>query len=167
MLLCGCLWFAGALSLENLLYLLGGSAVLYVFVAVLGIHVGMNYANSRHRHRHQPGHGVLSVCGRGHVHADDGGLQRLVSGPVAAVLGLHDRRRRGPLCGLGGQKPVGGHRLASFLCPFATFYAITSFLLDYTFGVFLVTIIAYGFTTAAMLIPAIYEFDVATGRTTE
>ena len=25
---------------------------------------------------------------------------------------------------------------------------------------------AYGFTTAAMLIPAIYEFDVATGRTT-
>ena len=24
----------------------------------------------------------------------------------------------------------------------------------------------YGFTTAAMLVPAIYEFDVATGRTT-
>ena len=57
--------------------------------------------------------------------------------------------------------------MASFLCPFATFYAITSFLLDYTLGVFLVTIGAYGFTTAAMLIPAIYEFDVATGRTTE
>jgi hypothetical protein len=25
---------------------------------------------------------------------------------------------------------------------------------------------AYGFTTAAMLVPAIYEFDVAAGRTT-
>ena len=31
---------------------------------------------------------------------------------------------------------------------------------------FLVTVAAYGFTTAAMLVPAIYEFDVATGRTT-
>jgi hypothetical protein len=33
-------------------------------------------------------------------------------------------------------------------------------------GVFLVTAAAYGFATAAMLVPAIYEFDVATGRTT-
>jgi len=31
---------------------------------------------------------------------------------------------------------------------------------------FLVTVAAYGFTTAAMLVPAICEFDVATGRTT-
>ena len=30
MLLCGCLWSGGAMSLENLLYLLGGLAVLYV-----------------------------------------------------------------------------------------------------------------------------------------
>jgi hypothetical protein len=29
-----------------------------------------------------------------------------------------------------------------------------------------VTVATYGFATAAMLIPAIYEFDVATGRTT-
>ena len=45
--LCGYLWLAGELSLENLLYVLGGSAVLYFFVAVLGLHAGMNYENSR------------------------------------------------------------------------------------------------------------------------
>ena len=57
--------------------------------------------------------------------------------------------------------------MASFLCPIATFYAITSFLLRLsTLAVFLVVAAAYGFTTAAMLVPAIYEFDVATGRTT-
>jgi hypothetical protein len=33
-------------------------------------------------------------------------------------------------------------------------------------GVFVVAAVVYGFSTAAMLIPAIYEFDVATGRTT-
>ena len=31
--------------------------------------------------------------------------------------------------------------------------------------VFLVTVLTYGFATAAMLIPAVAEFDVATGRT--
>jgi len=31
--------------------------------------------------------------------------------------------------------------------------------------VFLVTVAAYGFTTAAMMIPAVYEFDVEMGRT--
>jgi hypothetical protein len=56
--------------------------------------------------------------------------------------------------------------LASFACPFATFYAITSFLLQYTLSVFLVTLVTYGFATLAMLVPAIYEFDVATGRAT-
>ena len=56
--------------------------------------------------------------------------------------------------------------MASLLCPAATFYAITSFLLDHTLGPFLVVLFTYGFATAAMLVPAIFEFDVATGRTT-
>ena len=67
---------------------------------------------------------------------------------------------------LGARNPSTAIGVASFLCPFATFYAITSFFLNYTLGVFLVAAGAYGFATAAMLIPAIYEFDVATGRTT-
>ena len=47
MVLCVYLWFAGAVSGENLLYLLGGLAVMNVFVAMLGVHAGMTYGNSR------------------------------------------------------------------------------------------------------------------------
>ena len=68
---------------------------------------------------------------------------------------------------LGSRNPSPAIALASLLVPFATFYAITSFLLQYTLSVFLVTLLAYGFTTAALLVPALYEFDVAMGRTTE
>ena len=67
---------------------------------------------------------------------------------------------------LGVRNPSTAIGLASFACPLATFYAITSFFLNQTHLVFVVTVAAYGFTTAAMLIPAIDEFDVATGRTT-
>ena len=67
---------------------------------------------------------------------------------------------------LGARNPSTAIGLASFACPFLTFYAITSFLLGHTAVVSLVTVAAYGFATAAMLVPAIAEFDVATGRTT-
>ena len=55
---------------------------------------------------------------------------------------------------------------ASFLCPIATFYAITCYLTEppSPLAMFLVVAGAYGFTIAAMLVPAICEFDVATGR---
>ena len=46
MLLAAALWLAGSLSLENLLFVLGGLAVLYVFAATLGLHAGMTYVNS-------------------------------------------------------------------------------------------------------------------------
>ena len=131
---------------------------------------GMNYENSRTRHRHQPGHGLLPLRGRGHLHADHDRLQRLVQRPVAAVPGLHDRRRLGLYVALGAKNPSTAIGLASFACPFATFYAITSFLRGDQGDMLIVSGgrgAAYGFTTAAMLIPAIYEFDVTTGRTTE
>ena len=44
--------------------------------------------------------------------------------------------------------------------------AITSFLVGNYGSVFLLTVGTYGFATWAMLVPAIYVFDVATGRTT-
>jgi hypothetical protein len=62
---------------------------------------------------------------------------------------------------LGARNPSTAIGVASFLCPFATFYAITSLLLGATLGVALVTAAAYGFATAAMLVPALSEFDVA------
>jgi hypothetical protein len=67
---------------------------------------------------------------------------------------------------LGARNPSPAIALASFLSPAATFWAITSLLLGNTLSVFLVAVVTYGFATTAMLIPAIFEFDVATGRTT-
>ena len=67
---------------------------------------------------------------------------------------------------LGIRNPSPAIFVASLCVPFATFYAIVSFLLDNSLAVFLVMAAAYGFSTAAMLIPAIFEFDVAMGRTT-
>ncbi len=164
--LCLGLWLGGALSLENLIYLVGGLTVLYAFVAVLGLHAGMIYANS----------GVAVAASLGTVFflfvgvavcmrimmAFNGSFQAqflpffafMVLGGVALYVVL------------GARNPSPAIGLASFLCPLATFYAITSFLLDATLGVFLVVSIVYGFMTAAMLVPAICEFDVATGRTT-
>jgi hypothetical protein len=77
---------------------------------------------------------------------------------LAGWLGLY--------AALGHRNPSAAIGLASFLTPFFTFWGITSFLLNKTLSVFLVMAGAYGFATLAMLVPAIYEFDVATGRTT-
>ena len=64
--------------------------------------------------------------------------------------------------------------MASFLCPPAVFYAVTSVLIGKPgteesadpFIQFLVVGGAFGFTVAAMLVPLLSEFDVALGRTT-
>jgi len=67
---------------------------------------------------------------------------------------------------MGFRTPSAAKAIAAFGCPLAAFYAMTSFLLEYTLGVFLVVAAAYGFATAALLVPSLAEFDVATGRTT-
>jgi ABC-type transport system involved in multi-copper enzyme maturation permease subunit len=166
LLLCVWLGLTGSIDWENLLYLLGGVAVLYVFVAVLGIHAGMTYENSRSAIATSLGTvfflllGVaacmrIMVAFNGSFNAQ---LQPFLAFMVGGGLGLY--------VALGARNPSTAIGLASFTCPFVTFYAITSFLLGYTLGVFVMIAAAYGFATAAMLIPAIYEFDVTTGRTT-
>ncbi len=159
------LWLTGLVSLENLLYLLGGLAVLYAFAAVVGLHAGMTYANSGVAVATSLGTVFflfvgVAVCMR-IMMAFSGSFQAqflpfftfIVFGGVGlyAVLGVRN--------------PSGAIGVASLLCPLATFYAITSYLLDSMMAAFLVTVAAYAFTTAAMLVPAICEFDVATGRT--
>jgi hypothetical protein len=165
-LLCVFLWWQGIVGLENLMYLAGGFIVLGIFVAMLGVHAGMNYFNTRTAVATSLGTlfflfvGV-GVCMRmmiafsGSFNAQ---MQPFLAFTIGGGIGLY--------VALGARNPSTAIGFASFICPFATFYAITSFLLDYTLGVFLVTALAYGFMTAAMMVPAICEFDVATGRTT-
>ena len=66
---------------------------------------------------------------------------------------------------LGWRNPSQALFSASIVAPFATFVAITSFLVGQYGSSFLVAAVVYGGATAAMLIPAIAEFDVALGRT--
>jgi len=65
-----------------------------------------------------------------------------------------------------GRNPSPAIGWAAGLTPLLTFVLITSFLLGHYGTVFLLTVLTYGFATWAMLVPAIYVFDVATGRTT-
>ena len=160
------LWFAGAIGLENLLYVIGAAAILYGFVAVLGIHAGMTYPNSRSAVATSLGTVFflflgVATCMRMMI-AFSGSFQAQLQPFLVFMLG----GGLGLYLALGARNPSTAIAAASFLCPFATFYAIASFFLDSPLAVFLVMAVAYGFITAAMLVPAIYEFDVATGRTT-
>jgi ABC-type transport system involved in multi-copper enzyme maturation permease subunit len=165
-LLCGYLWYLRALTGENLFYLVGALLVMGLFAAMLGLHSGMSYDNSRSAIGVSLGTLFflfigIATCMRvmvafsGSFHMQ---LQPFLAFMGGGTLGLY--------LALGARNPSIAIFVASLLCPAATFYAITSFLLDHTLGPFLVVLFTYGFATAAMLVPAIFEFDVATGRTT-
>ncbi len=166
LVLCGYLWLAETITLENLLYISLGWLVLCVFAAVLGMHVGMNYVNSRGAIAISLGTVFflfvgVAVCMRIMVAFSSSfqvQLQPFLAFMVGGGIGLY--------VALGIRNPSPAILAAAFGCPFAIFYAITSYLLGYTLAVFLVLSFMFGFTTAAMLVPALYEFDVATGRTT-
>jgi len=172
MLLCIYLWYVGwhpvqnrLISGEHLLYLLLGLAVLNIFGAMLGIHVGMTYNNSRSAIATSLGTVLflivgIATCMRMMV-AFSGSFQGQLQPFLAFMLG----GGVGLYVALGMRNPSPAIAVASFGAPLATFYAITSFLQGQMLAALLATAITYGFATAAMLIPAIYEFDVATGRT--
>ena len=165
LLLCLALWGVGAVTLENLLYLVVGLAVLDVFVIMLGIHCGLNYANSRTAIGISLGTvfflflGVVTLIL--FMISFSGSFQTQLAPFLAFIVG----GSVGLFVTLGSRNPSAAIGLASLALPFATFFAITNFLVDHLFTTFFVTACIYGFTTAALLVPALYEFDVAMGRT--
>lgn len=166
LLLCGYLWWVRAVSFENFLYLAGGLVVMDCFVAMLGVHVGLAYSNSRTAVAVSLGTVLFLFLGVATsmriMVAFSGSFETQLPAFLAAIVG----GSLGLYAALGVRNPSGAIALAAFTCPAATFVAITSFLNRDTLGVFGIAALAYGFATAAMLIPAIHEFDVATGRTT-
>lgn len=165
MLLCGYLWYRGAMGLEDLVYLLVGLAALCGFAAMLGVHAGMAYDNSRNAIATSLGTVFFLFLGVATcmwmMLAFSGTFEIQLPFLVLIVFG-----GAGLYLALGVRNPSTAIGLASFACPLVTFYAITSFLLEQAHLAFVAMVVAYGFTTIAMLIPAIDEFDVATGRTT-
>jgi hypothetical protein len=170
LLLCGYLGWQGAIDVENLVYLLIGMAVLYVFVAVVGLHCGMIYENSRTAIATSLGTVFflflgVATCMR--IMVAFSGSFNVQLGPFVALIvgGWFGLTKT-----LGSKIDYDAIKWAAAACPLATFYSITSFLRGDQGDmliVLLVTIAAYGFMTGAILIPAIYEFDETTGRTTE
>ena len=164
MLLCGFLWISGAMSLEYLLYMLIGLIVMNVFVSMLGLHCGMIYANSRQAIGVSLGtvfflflgvvtSMVMMVSFTGNVEAQ---ITPFLACIVGGAVGLY--------VALGARNPSPALAMASALLPLAMFFSITSLLLARYLSVLLVVAFTYGFTTTAMIMPALGEFNISMGR---
>ncbi len=161
-------WFvaSGSMTAENGIYLTLGFLTLVAFAAMLGLHSGLGFASSKSAIANSLGTMfflfvgifvlmVLLVEARGSFGTQiQAFLVFIVAGSLALVHSLTSRN------------PSPALRLAGGALPFLTFYAITTFLLRGSLGVCVSIFLAYGFTTLAMLIPAVSEFDVALGRST-
>jgi ABC-type transport system involved in multi-copper enzyme maturation permease subunit len=166
LVLCGALWHYRACSGEASLQLAAGWVMLTVFAAVLGIHVGMHYAESRRAVAVSLGTSFFLIAGVAVsmriMVAFSGSFQAQLQPFLATIVG----GGAGLYAALGRRNPSPAITLASFALPLATFYAITSYLLGAPLAALLAVAGAYGFATTALLVPAVFEFDVATGRTT-
>lgn len=161
-------WFGArsSTSVEDCIYLGVGFLILVAFAAMLGLHSGLGRESSRQAIANSMGTIfflfvgifillILLVETRGSFANQ---IQAFLLFILAGGLGL--------VQSLTHHNPSPALRLAGGLLPLITFYAITTFLLAGSLGVCLAIVAAYGFTTLAMLIPAVSEFDVALGRST-
>lgn len=155
----------GVLTVENFVYLTIGFLALVTFAAMLGLHSGLSYSISRTAIANSLGTifflfiGIF-ICLILILQARSSfGLQ--LPSFLVFILG----GSLGLWASLTHRNPSPALTLAAGVLPFCTFYAITSFLLGQTLGVCLFVVAAYGFTTLAMLIPAVSEYGSALGRT--
>lgn len=159
------LGYSGAMTWENVAFSILGAIVLYLFVSTLGVHTGLSYLAGRTATLVSLGTVfflcigvaicmVIMVSFRGAFQLQLAPFLAMILGGGAALFAA-----------LGWRTPSSAIFVASFLLPLITFYSITQFLLqrDQLF-VFATIVVGYGFTTAAMLIPALSEFDVSLDR---
>ncbi|MGI9519534.1 MAG: ABC transporter permease subunit [Pirellulaceae bacterium] len=162
--LCGFLWVSGSLLLEYYAYLVIGWLVLAVFVAMLGLHCGMIYANSRQAIGVSLGTvfflflGVVTAMVM--MVSFTGSVEWQITPFLACIIG----GGVGLYVALGSRNPSSALALASALLPLAMFFSITSLLLGRYLSVLLVMAFTYGFTTTAMIMPALGEFNISMGR---
>ncbi len=167
LLLMGYYGFAGkvpSFSVETFTYLVLGFLVLVSFSAMLGLHSGICYDNSRAAIANSLGtlfflcigifiFMVLVVETRSSFMLQ---MQSFFLFIGVGSVGLY--------ASLTSKNPSNALMVTAFTLPFLTFYAITEFMLSGSLGVFLCIVASYGFGTLAMLVPAISDFDVALGR---
>ncbi|WP_302119107.1 ABC transporter permease [Allorhodopirellula heiligendammensis] len=155
------LGLAGVMTLESMQYALVAAIGLYVFVTTLGIHSGLNYVSGRTATLASLGTVFflcvgIAICMTIMV-SFRGAFQLQLAPFLVMILG----GGAALFAALGWRNPSSAIFTAAFALPLITFYAITQFLLqtDHLY-VAAALIFGYGFTTAAMLIPALSEFDV-------
>lgn len=166
LLLCVYLGWKGAMEPSTACYLFLGVLLLYFFVAMIGVHIGLQYENTRSAAATSLGVVFFLFVGVGvciwtmlaFSGSFEAQLQPFLAFMIGGGVGLY--------VALGARNPSKALALASFALPPATFYAATSFMLGKPLLVFVAIVAAYFFASLAMLIPAIDEFDVATGRAT-
>lgn len=144
-----------------------GFLVLAAFAAMLGVHAGLSHDQSRAAIGNSLGtmfflfvgifvFMMLLVEARGsYLLQIQSFLLFIGCGSIALYASLT------------AKNPSNALMLAAGGLPFLTFYAIVSFLLGNTAEAFVAIALAYGFTTVAMLVPAISDFDVALGRSSD
>ncbi len=158
---------ASGLTAESVVYLVVGYLVLSLFAVMLGLHDGLTWDNSRNAIANSLGtifflfigifvFMLLLVEARASFAIQ---MQSFIIFIGLGSIGLYGSMTH--------KNPSSALTLASLLLPFLTFYAITDFLLGGSLGVCLWICVAYGFASIAMLMPAISDFDVALGRTTQ
>ena len=154
------------LTAENVAYLCIAFIVLSLFAVTLGLHAGLTYENSRLAIGHSLGtmfflfigifvFMLLLVEARSSFAIQ---LQSFILFIGFGSLGLYSS--------LTYRNPSSALTLASLVLPFLTFYAITDFLLGGNLGVCFWICVAYGFTSVAMMVPAMNDFDIVLGRNT-
>lgn len=161
--LCAWLAYVGAITSWELGVLVACLAATNAFAATLGLHAGMIYANSRRAVGVSVGTLLFLFLGVTTCMRMMLALSDTFDGQLASFLGFIVGGGLALFVALGWRNPSAAMALASFGAPFATFYAIVSFLLGSYSLVGLATVGTFGFATAAMLVPALAEFDVATG----
>ncbi|MDR0391365.1 MAG: ABC transporter permease [Planctomycetaceae bacterium] len=166
-LICGYLYFHRAVDGMLLLFLVVGLVTLYAFVAMVGVYIGMQYDNTKAAMATSLGIVFFLFVGVAAcmwiMVAFSGSFETQLIPFSAFMIG----GGIGLYTTLGARNPSSAIATASFILPISVFYIITTMLLGAYHLVFVVLVSAFGFTTIAMLIPSIAEFDIATGRTTE
>ncbi|MEM8732655.1 MAG: hypothetical protein AAGG44_00430 [Planctomycetota bacterium] len=165
LLLTAYLWYQGGLTTENLVFVVGGLIVMDIFSAMLGIHCGMIYSQSRTAIGTSLGTLFFLFLGIATcmliMMSFRGSFARQLPPFLAIILG----GGTGLYVAMGSRNPSPAIALAAFGLPFLTFFAITSFILrNQELTVFSVVVAAYGFATLAMVVPALSEFDFAMGK---
>ena len=163
LLLAGYLAWIGALTSWQFFLLVLGMVILDFFAAVLGLHAAMMYVSSRKAIGTSVGTLLFLFLGVSTCMRMMLALSDTFDGQLASFLGFIVGGGVALFAVLGWRNPSTAMGIASISAPFVTFFAITSFLVGDYSPAAIATVLTFGFATAAMLVPALSEFDIATG----